>query len=190
MGTHPIFESDFDCLTDLKMLALAVLLVSSIDIILTFVLKLLKSPSQAHKEILEIDQELKGLSETDDFVKWARLTRRRQELVKENSKSEAAFTASISKTISTVSKLSKLLLFLRTTPIVTLDAEMIPVAFAKALSFTGFGFIRYGDISTFMFYFCTKSFVTCMSSALPTGSAPKSTGIPDILSHLQNPKLD
>ena len=54
------------------MLALAVLLVSSIDIILTFVLKLLKSPSQAHKEILEIDQELKGLSETDDFVKWAR----------------------------------------------------------------------------------------------------------------------
>merc|ERR1712210_296561 len=69
MGTHPIFESDFDCLTDLKMLALAVLLVSSIDIILTFVLKLLKSPSQAHKEILEIDQELKGLSETDDFVR-------------------------------------------------------------------------------------------------------------------------
>ena len=54
------------------MLALAVLFVATIDIILTFLLKLLKSPSVAHKEILEIDQELKGLSETEDFVKWAR----------------------------------------------------------------------------------------------------------------------
>ena len=136
-----------------------------------------------------------------------RLTRRRQELVKENAKSEAAFSASTSKSriyqkssraliyflaISTVSKLSKILLFIlfRTAPIVTLDTEMMPVAFAKALSFTGFSFIRFGDVSTFMFYFCTKSFVSCMSSALPKGSAPKSTGIPDILTHLSNPKLD
>ncbi|CAG5085237.1 Oidioi.mRNA.OKI2018_I69.PAR.g10846.t1.cds [Oikopleura dioica] len=141
------------------MLALAVIFVTTIDILLTFIFKQFKSPSQAHKEILQIDQELKGLSETEDFVKWARLTRKRQELVKQNAQSEASFSASISKTISTISKLSKVLLFLlfRTSPIVTLDAELLPVAFAKALSFTGFSFIRYGDVSTFMFYFCAKS---------------------------------
>lgn len=171
------------------MLAVGVLIIASIDVIVMMILQSLRPISKALAELLDIDKQLRSISETENFVQWARLTRKRQELVKEKGQQDSATQKSFSQITTTISRLLKVLLFLffRSSPVVTIDDEMVPMWLAKACSFTGFGFIRYGDVSCFMWFFCCKAALKCFNSYLPKAAT---SSIPDILTHLSNPKLD
>merc|ERR1712018_792879 len=197
MGTHPIFESDFDCLTvnpllPRMFLLASTLLIAALPLVGKPILDLLKQKSSTDDEILIIERELKGISEQDDFVVWARLTRKLQELqkqqVKERQEHEQFSTKSISKTQS-VLRLGLFVLF-RSTPVVSLDENLVPVWLLKMASFSGLSFIRFGDVSCFIWYFCCKSLSNILGSFIPTVSQKKTDGIPDVLSNLISPKLD
>ena len=46
----------------------------------------------------------------------------------------------------------------RSTPVISLDPEL-PVWFLKIAGFYGLGFIEYGQVSCFIWFFCTKTVV-------------------------------
>ena len=88
-------------------------------------------------------------------MKWARLTRKRQDLTKQLNSEQAENEKSVQKTISMIQKILRAGIFIlyRSTAVVTLDENMTPHWLVKMAGFCGFGFIRFGDVSCFMWFF-------------------------------------
>lgn len=71
-----------------------------------------------------------------------------------------AHDKSVLKICGIAQNVSRILVFMfyRSTAVVTLDETLVPVWLLKIASYSGFSFIRFGDVSCFMWYFC-KGFI-------------------------------
>ena len=131
-------------------------IISMLDLLLKPVMGILKQRSGTDDEIRIIDAQLKNISEQDDFVTWARLTRKRQQLQQQLAKESVEYQKTTAKIASVAQNISRTVIFLlfRKSAIVTLDDTLAPVWFLKLASYSGFSFIRFGDVSCFMWFFC------------------------------------
>ena len=81
-------------------------------------------------------------------------------------------------------------------PLLTLDAETLPTWLVKMASFTGLGFITFGNVSAFAWFYISKSVLGMLMLEFGGALAPKQAkgqmggGLPDIMNLLQPPKLD
>ena len=82
-------------------------------------------------------------------------------------------------------------LFYRSTAVISIDTLLYPTWFVKLASFYGLGFIRYGDVSCFIWYFCSKSVINMLLSSFEsTKKLSNQSEMPDLLANLVQPKLD
>ena len=136
-------------------LLIGTFVVATLDLFMKPLVSFMMPKSTLINEIFAIDTELRGISENDDFVKWAKLTRKRQQLAQQQIKEDGENQKAISKVLGTIQTVARVALFIfwRAAPVVTLDENMMPVWLLKIASFTGLSFIRYGDVSCFIWYF-------------------------------------
>ena len=82
-------------------------------------------------------------------------------------------------------------LFYRSAAVISIDELLFPTWFVKLASFYGLGFIRYGDVSCFIWYFCSKSVINMLLSSFEsTKKLSNQSEMPDLLANLVQPKLD
>merc|ERR1739838_9696 len=160
----------------------------------TFLLEKFSKNGATRQLIEEIDAQLKGMGQQEDFTQWARLTRKKQALEK-MAKNEAEQSAKNAQNgINGVVKVMTigLMVMYRSAELLTLDSELLPVPLVKMASFTGFSFVTYGNVSGFAWFYISKSVINMLvsqfSSVIPSKQA--SGGLPDIMNLLQPPKLD
>merc|ERR1712131_13612 len=161
--------------------------------LLLFILDFTRQKGTTEELIKEIDQKLKTISQQEHFVEWARLTRKRQGLEKMLEKESKDFKNSSVKNVSLITKCLSFVVFLfyRSAAVISIDELLFPTWFVKLASFYGLGFIRYGDVSCFIWYFCSKSVINMLLSSFEsTKKLSNQSEMPDLLANLVQPKLD